>query len=104
MNTIYVILGVIAVIDVLIIVCTFMAFKIMGATNKRNEAMQLELNNLKHEISQSFGKLHRSIDDSERDAVETETKIVNYTNLRVDELESKIYKDFDMHRQQGYKY
>jgi hypothetical protein len=44
------------------------------------------------------------IAENEKQISEKEKNIISQTNLRVNQLESKIYKDFDMYRQQGRQY
>jgi hypothetical protein len=95
------ILGVIAVIAVMMVAITsvnYMAFKTLKrdfdnyVTNTENVFKDIYKDN---EFARQ--ELHSRI-------TETEQAVVRHTDSRVDRLESKIYKEFDVYGQQGKPY
>jgi Holliday junction resolvase RusA-like endonuclease len=95
------ILGVIAVIAVMMVAITsvnYMAFKTLKrdfdnyVTNTENVFKDIYKDN---EFSQQ--QLHSRI-------TETEQAVVRHTDSRVDQLENKIRKNFDLYGQQGKPY
>ena len=104
-------LEIIAIIDMLIIICTFLVFKMVKTTRKQNETLQRELEDFKQDHLRSFAtvldrvaKQHLTIKEFEKQIELKNKEVVFQTNARINQLESKIYKDFDMYRQQGRQY
>ena len=104
-------LEIIAIIDMLIIICTFLVFKMVKTTRKQNETLQRELEDFKKDHLRSFvtvldktSKQHLIIKEFEKQIELKNKEVIFQTNARINQLESKIYKDFDMYRQQGRQY
>ena len=95
------ILGVLAVIAIMMVAITsvnYMAFK----TLKRDfdnyvTTTERILSDIYRDNETSRQELHSRI-------TETEQNIVRHTDSRVDKLERKVYKDFDVFGQQGKPY
>ena len=95
------ILGVLAVIAIMMVAITsvnYMAFK----TLKRD---------FDNYVSRSDKSFYAHLQDNETTRqelhsriTETEQNVVRHTDSRVDRLESKVYKDFDVFGQQGKPY
>ena len=101
METLSFTLGVLAVIDLLIVAGTFLVLKTMNITRKKAEETQ---RSLEHEIfhlttllESTTTELHRRLDDLRELSG-------RHTDSRVDKLEAKIYKEFDIYRTQGKQY
>ena len=101
METLSFTLGVLAVIDLLIVAGTFLVLKTLNITRKQAEQTQ---RNLQKEVD----RLNRDLNDVHvelfRQITEVENNTVRHTDSRVDKLESKVYKDFDLYRKQGRNY
>ena len=95
------ILGVLAVIAIMMVAITsvnYMAFK----TLKRDfdnyiNSTEKVLSDIYRDNETARQELHSRI-------TETEQNVVRHTDSRVDRLESKVYKDFDVFGQQGKPY
>ena len=95
------ILGVLAVIAIMMVVITsvnYMAFR----TLKRDfdnyvSSTERVLADIYRDNETSRQELHSRI-------TETEQAVVRHTDSRVDKLESKVYRDFDVFGQQGKPY
>jgi len=101
METLSFTLGVLAVIDLLIVAGTFLVLKTMNITRKQAENTQRELDanvrELHYEVERYRNDLYEMINRVEND-------VVRHTDSRVDKLEAKVYKDFDLYRKQGRNY
>ena len=101
METLSFTLGVLAVIDLLIVVGTFLVLKTLNTIRKKAENTQRELDanvrELHYELERSRNDLHDHIN-------RVEEQVVRHTDSRVDKLESKVYKDFDLFSTQGKNY
>ena len=101
METLSFTLGVLAVIDLLIVVGTFLVLKTLNITRKQAENTQRELDanvrELHYELERSRNDLHDHIN-------RVEEQVVRHTDSRVDKLEAKVYKEFDVYGQQGKPY
>jgi len=97
-------LEIIAAIDMLIVVLFAVFLKMARDTKNQNETLKRELEDFKKDHLHSFTTMLNKIAENERQISEKEKNIISQTNLRVNQLESKIYKDFDMYRQQGRQY
>jgi len=97
-------LEIIAAIDMLIVVLFAIFLKMARDTKNQNETLKRELEDFKKDHLHSFTTMLNKIAENERQISEKEKNIISQTNLRVNQLESKIYKDFDMYRQQGRQY
>jgi len=95
---------IIAAIDMLIVVLFAVFLKMARDTKNQNETLKRELEDFKKDHLHSFTTMLNKIAENERQISEKEKNIISQTNLRVNQLESKIYKDFDMYRQQGRQY
>jgi len=101
METLYFTLGVLAVIDVLLVVGAFLVLKTLNQT--RNQAEQIQ-RDLESNIQDTFRELER-VESQLNDKINrVEEQVVRHTDSRVDKLESKVYKDFDLIRTQGRQY
>ena len=94
-------LGVLAVIDLMIVVGTFFVLKTLNITRKQAEKTQQELDS-------NIRSLHFEVERYRNDLFErisnVEKQVVQHTDSRVDKLENKVYKDFDLYRKQGKNY
>jgi C4-dicarboxylate-specific signal transduction histidine kinase len=101
METLSFTLGVLAVIDLLIVAGTFLVLKTMNTIRKQAEQTQRELD-------ANVRELHYEVERYRNDLYETikrvENDVVRHTDSRVDKLETKVYKDFDLFRTQGRNY
>jgi len=95
---------IIAAIDMLIVILFAVFLKMARDTKNQNETLQRELEDFKKDHLHSFTTMLNKIAENEKQISEKEKNIISQTNLRVNQLESKIYKDFDMYRQQGRQY
>ncbi len=95
---------IIAAIDMLIVVLFAVFLKMARDTKNQNETLKRELEDFKKDHLHSFTTMLNKIAENEKQISEKEKNIISQTNLRVNQLESKIYKDFDMYRQQGRQY
>lgn len=101
METLSFTLGVLAVIDLLIVAGTFLVFKTLNITRKQAESTQREL-------EANVRELHYEVERYRNDLYELINRVENdttrHTDSRVDKLEAKVYKDFDLYRKQGRNY
>jgi hypothetical protein len=101
METLSFTLGVLAVIDLLIVAGTFLVLKTMNITRKQAESTQRELDanvrELHYEVERYRNDLYEMV-------IKVEEQVVRHTDSRVDKLEAKVYKDFDLIRTQGRNY
>tara|TARA_R100000951_G_scaffold91069_1_gene79391 strand:- start:388 stop:696 length:309 start_codon:yes stop_codon:yes gene_type:complete len=95
---------IIAAIDMLIVILFAVFLKMARDTKNQNETLKRELEDFKKDHLHSFTTMLNKIAENEKQISEKEKNIISQTNLRVNQLESKIYKDFDMYRQQGRQY
>ena len=95
---------IIAAFDMLIVILFAVFLKMARDTKNQNETLKRELEDFKKDHLHSFTTMLNKIAENERQISEKEKNIISQTNLRVNQLESKIYKDFDMYRQQGRQY
>ena len=101
METLSFTLGVLAVIDLLIVVGTFLVLKTLNITHKQAENTQRELD---ANVRELHYELERSRNDLNDKINLVEEQVVRHIDSRVDKLESKVYKDFDLFRTQGRNY
>tara|TARA_B110000977_G_scaffold137736_1_gene174957 strand:+ start:70 stop:396 length:327 start_codon:yes stop_codon:yes gene_type:complete len=102
---------IIAAIDMLIVILFAVFLRIAKITKNQNETLQRELEDFKKDHLRSFAtvldrvsKQHLTIKEFEKQIELKNKEVVFQTNARINQLESKIYKDFDMYRQQGRQY
>ena len=102
---------IIAAIDMLIVILFAVFLKMARDTKNQNEILQRELEDFKKDHIRSFAmildrvsKQHLTIKEFEKQIEFKNKEVVFQTNARINQLESKIYKDFDMYRQQGRQY
>ena len=96
----------------MLIVILFAVFlRIAKITKNQNETLQRELEDFKKDHLRSFAtvldktsKQHLIIKEFEKQIELKNKEVIFQTNARINQLESKIYKDFDMYRQQGRQY
>lgn len=101
METLSFTLGVLAVIDLLIVVGTFLVVKTLNITRKQAEQTQRDLQREIERLNRDLNDVHVEL---YRQITEVEHNVVRHTDSRVDKLESKVYKDFDLFRTQGKNY
>jgi len=101
METLSFTLGVLAVIDLLIVAGTFLVLKTLNITRKQAEKTQRELDANVRELHYEVERYRNDLNDKIN---LVEERVVRHTDSRVDKLESKVYKDFDLIRTQGNKY
>ena len=102
---------IIAAIDMLIVILFAVFLKMARDTKNQNEILQRELEDFKKDYIRSFAtvldrvsKQYLTIKEFEKQIELKNKEVVFQTNARINQLESKIYKDFDMYRQQGRQY
>ena len=101
METLSFTLGVLAVIDLLLVVGTFLVLKNLNITRKQAEKTQRELDANVRELHYEVERYRNDLNDKIN---LVEERVVRHTDSRVDKLESKVYKDFDLFRNQGRNY
>ena len=101
METLSFTLGVLAVIDLLIVVGTFLVLKTLNITRKQAENTQRELDANVRELHYEVERYRNDLYDEIKNV---ENNVVRHTDSRVDKLETKVYKDFDLYRKQGRNY
>ena len=93
METLSFTLGVLAVIDLLIVAGTFLVLKTLNITRKQAENTQRELDANVRELHYEVERYRNDLYDEIKNV---ENNVVRHTDSRVDKLESKVYKDFDL--------
>jgi len=101
METLSFTLGVLAVIDLLIVVGTFLVLKTLNITRKQAEQTQRDLQHEVERLNRDLNDIHVELFNQ---ITNVENNVVRHTDSRVDKLESKVYKDFDLYRIQGKNY
>lgn len=101
METLSFTLGVLAVIDLLLVVGTFLVLKTMNIIRKQAESTQRELDANVRELHYEVERYRNDLYDEIKNV---ENNVVRHTDSRVDKLEAKVYKDFDLYGQQGKPY
>lgn len=101
METLSFTLGVLAVIDLLLVVGTFLVLKTMNIIRKQAESTQRDLENSIHDLYRELNQLRNDLGSNIN---KVEEQVVRHTDSRVDKLEAKVYKDFDLYRKQGRNY
>jgi len=95
------ILGVLAVIGILMVV--------MASVNyMTTKVLKKDIDNLNISANHAFEDIYRQLENTQQKLYsridEVEQNVVRHTDSRVDKLESKVYKDFDIYGQQGKPY
>ena len=95
------ILGVLAIIAIMMVAITsvnYMAFK----------TLKQDFDNYVSSTERVLADIYRDNETARQELhsriTETEQAVVRHTDSRVDKLEGKVYKDFDMYRVQGRNY
>jgi predicted nucleic acid-binding Zn-ribbon protein len=101
METLSFTLGVLAVIDLLIVAGTFLVLKTLNITRKQAENTQRDLENSIHDLYRELNQLRNDLSSNIN---KVEEQVIRHTDSRVDKLEAKVYKDFDLFRTQGKNY
>ena len=101
METLSFTLGVLAVIDLLLVVGTFLVLKTLNITRKQAENTQRDLENSIHDLYRELNQLRNDLSSNIN---KVEEQVIRHTDSRVDKLEAKVYKDFDLFRMQGKNY
>ena len=101
METLSFTLGVLAVIDLLIVAGTFLVLKTLNITRKQAENTQRELD---ANVRELHYEVERYRNDLSSNINKVEEQVIRHTDSRVDKLEAKVYKDFDLFRTQGKNY
>tara|TARA_B110000977_G_C10932251_1_gene437572 strand:- start:278 stop:583 length:306 start_codon:yes stop_codon:yes gene_type:complete len=101
MGTLSFTFGVIIIINFLFVISIFLVLNTMNLSRlkveEKNNELEKEIITISQQINQVESQTHQRMNQVERDAVE-------YTNSQVGELKSKVYKDFDLIRNQGRQY
>ena len=99
---------IIAAFDMLIVILFAVFLKMARDTKNQNETLKRELEDFKKDHLHSFTTMLNKIAENEKQISQKEKDIIfqvnSQANARINQLESKIYKDFDMYRQQGRQY
>jgi len=101
METLSFTLGVLAVIDLLLVVGTFLVLKTLNITRKQAEKTQRELDANVRELHYEVERYRNDLSDHIN---RVEEQVVRHTDSRVDKLEAKIYKEFDIKQTQRVNY
>jgi uncharacterized protein YoxC len=101
METLHFTLGILIVINFLVVIGMFLVLKVMNSSRLKIEENQKELGKVIEDISQQMNQVesqtHQRMNQVDGDGM-------NYTNSQVDKLKSKVYRDFDLIRNQGRQY
>ena len=97
METLSFILGVGAVMAIVVIVVTFMNNKQIKELNKQIESLESTDNNM-YNLETRILDVIKEVDTNQRRENE---EIVRFVDSRVDKLEDKIYKNFDIKQNQS---
>ena len=95
------ILGVGAVMAIVVIVVTFMNNKQIKELNKQIENLESTDNNLYNNIDNLEVRVLDVIKEVETNQRRENEEIVRFVDSRVDKLEDKIYKNFDIKQNQS---
>ena len=95
------ILGVLAVIMIMMVAITSVNYMTTKVLKKNIKELEDTTRSVFEDIYRRIGDVERDI-HSRIDA--TEQSLVGHTDSRVDKLESKIYTDLDIKRQQSRQY
>lgn len=95
------ILGVLAVIAIMMVVIASVNFMTIKVLTKKIDSLEQNAGDLEREFHQ---RLNTEIQNLSQRANNDDNEIVRYVDSRVDKLESKVYKDFDVFGQQGKPY
>ena len=101
METLSFILGVGAVMAIVVIVVTFMNNKQIKELNKQIENLESTDNNLYNNIDNLEIRVLDVIKEVEINQRRENEEIVRFVDSRVDKLEDKIYKNFDIKQNQS---
>jgi len=101
METLSFILGVGAVMAIVVIVVTFMNNKQIKELNKQIENLESTDNNIYNNIDNLETRVLDVIKEVEINQRRENEEIVRFVDSRVDKLEDKIYKNFDIKQNQS---
>ena len=101
METLSFILGVGAVIAIVVIVVTFMNNKQIKELNKQIESLESTGNNIYNNIDNLEIRVLDVIKEVDLNQRRENEEIVRFVDSRVDKLEDKIYKNFDIKQNQS---
>ena len=101
METLSFILGVGAVIAIVVIVVTFMNNKQIKELNKQIENLESTDNNIYNNIDNLEIRVLDVIKEVDLNQRRENEEIVRFVDSRVDKLEDKIYKNFDIKQNQS---
>jgi predicted PurR-regulated permease PerM len=101
METLSFILGVGAVMAIVVIVVTFMNNKQIKELNKQIENLESTDNNICNNIDNLEIRVLDVIKEVEINQRRENEEIVRFVDSRVDKLEDKIYKNFDIKQNQS---
>ena len=95
------ILGVLAVIALAMVAITSVNYM-------TTKVLKKDIDNLNMASTHGFEDIYRQLEKTQQELhsriTETEQNVVRHTDSRVDKLERKVYKDFDVFGQQGKPY
>lgn len=95
------ILGVLAVIALAMVAITSVNYM-------TTKVLKKDIDNLNISSTHGFEDIYRQLEKTQQELhsriTETEQALARHTDSRVDRLESKIYKEFDVYGQQGKPY
>ena len=101
METLSFILGVGAVMAIVVIVVTFMNNKQIKELNKQIENLESTDNNIYNNIDNLEVRVLDVIKEVDLNQRRENEEIVRFVDSRVDKLEDKIYKNFDIKQNQS---
>ena len=97
METLSFTLGVLTVIDLSLVVGTFLVLKTMNITRKQAENTQRDLENAINDLYTQLDKVENQLSDK---IDRNEELVVRHTDSRVDKLEAKIYNELNLKKAQ----
>ncbi len=95
------ILGVLAIIAIMMVVIASVNYMAIKVLKEQINSLEQYAGEMEKEFHQ---RLSTEIQNLSQKANSDGNEIVRYIDSRVDKLESKIYKDFDVYGQQGKPY
>jgi len=97
METLSFTLGVLAVINLLLVVGAFMVVKTTNTVRNQAENTQRDLENNVHDLYRELNQLRNELGSNIN---KVEEQVIRHTDSRVDKLEAKVYNEFNIKKTQ----
>ena len=95
METLSFTLGVLAVINLLLVVGAFLVVKTTNTVRNQAENTQRDLENNIHNLYRELNQLRNDLSSN---ISKVEEQVIRHTDSRVDKLEAKVYNEFKTQR------